>query len=479
MIQGMDRGDLLLGASPLDQILAVAGMGQDVDDEKPFALGIDASGDLTVVVPTLDPVRFLERNFEPLDDGRVRHSGGDALHARTVGSRVILSSQAPTDDRLADNAAAWIERSGPRGTALLHDADIAFIGDPATLREMLDDENANPIWQFALNTFSDLAAPEASEAFVVALDLDALALVVRTAAVWQEGTLAARLASGDGPRGSGIEGLPARPFVLAGAVDAGVTGLTRAVEAVAERLGTAAPPEWLRTVRGARFMMPASRSGLAAGALRDAVLHIETSDPEGARAFMRAWIESRAGRRHGFDHLVTLRSTQLEDGTPADSFEVRLGDGAPGTEPLRVAHALLFGRLGWQGMIVPTDDGVLLTFGRRASALEALAASTSGTGLADGGAIRAMRTWMPPDPFVEGYLDITRGAALMQEAVDSYPMLRNLPVPKPDVALPPVGFGAALSGGGIESTTIVPAGVLASFFDAALPLLDRFGLFSP
>ncbi len=487
-LEGMDRAGLLLGADPLEHILVLAGIPLHVHEEAALVIAERPDGELAIVVPVTDGQAFLTGNFQLQADppGAWASSSGRIWWASDAGSHVILTTS-PADSVAALGAvgvADWWTTVAPAGPDLIDDGDLLLVGDLATVRGAMvsalgplatlsDRITLPPSWRDTLSASSGrlVAFLFGTQATAIAVDFDPLALVLRTKAMFVGGTAAERLTQGGERQSRGLDRLPFRPYLAAGALNLDGLGAHGALDAAGELLGPFAPPEWVRGARSVQWGAFRPAAGLGAGMLGDSVVLVETDDAPGARVFMRNWITARGELDDGWQRAVTYREDMpVRNAGTADTYEVRITGGDGGGELARRMRSWIYGPMGWRGLVADTEGGLALTYSRRPSTLRAVRASCADAPEAGGGLgrdpiISAMRGWMPATRDLEMYLNVGAIVELVTEAIESYPGLKHLPLPEIAGGAPPIGIGATLADGSVESTVILPAAVVAGLLD--------------
>lgn len=254
----------------------------------------------------------------------------------------------------------------------------------------------------------------------------------------------------------------------------------RVASGLGEALGVGQLPEWALQSRSVQFAAYPSQAGLAAGLLNDAVLVLQTHQPDQAKAFFREQVLA-AGQEEGpVKRLVRWDENRNVAGIGAvDAFEVRVTDFPPEMFEAQMVSQLLFGRTGLRGFVYQAEDALVMTFSQQPAVLQAaVQAATAGdeaaaaeqNNLASMPAIRTMRNWMPPGRDAEFYLDIGQFSLLMQQFAESMGMADQAQVFQFDPSLPPIGFGADAVAHGIQTATIVPSGVLAGILDQLMQM---------
>lgn len=554
-IDRMGRPESPLLGRPIDSIKAALGIGGGLDDSAPIVVWWQwpspdadrAALPMSVAsVGTTDATQFLEANLSAAPDvaADAWRRGAEIVYARSVGTRVLLSSSAELVRRWApdsDFAATLRSHVGERGMQLVGDAECSAWAGPAALEAMRAqavasakraiEESAGDVDEAQRALDERRPELDALPRFtqdvrdaLVTFDVDPLGLSIRSLSVFEPGSALGKLTRGggavrtdaaEGADGASSHGDPgfnrlpgnARDLLLALAVDwrgegepGGGAGNAKSApggsdapgdgdasrtarserSAVMRQLAALAEvegfvPKWATENAGAiervQLGLYRSKLGLASGILNDSALFIETKDPVRVRALLRAWIESMSGREPftGAVLKATWEETRtLKSGETVSAFEVveesrPAGEGAGNAFMLQMAKHFIFGPRGFRGFVRTTPDGVVMTMSQRTDVLARATEAAEGTStLAENGAVRALRRWLVADPDVEVLVGI--GPILRMEQVARLLGLSADGAGVPD-RIEPVAFAAAARGGGFETATMIPTGVLALVVD--------------
>lgn len=482
-LEGMDRANLLMGSRPLDQMKSAAGFNAGVDDLGGAAWvipGGPAEAKPVFIVPVSDPKTFLEASFVSHEGDAWKRADGSVVFAKALEKHVVLGPDAAIVKAWApgEGLGPWLKNQmGERGGVVMYAGEaLLFARGGAIGRFMRDAEKAAPPGVPMAPGMNQMAGAfdDSLEAAVVTLDFDPLGLIARSYARFKADSVVGQAAAGGANAGRGLASLPGKPFYFAGSIDVEGLGGAEAFKRLAAALALPEPPAWVLQARNVEFAAYPSPAGLAGGLLNDAMAILRTADPAGAKAFIKQQIIATKDLPDGVKREVAWQDDKpLKDGLKADAYEVKVTDAPPGHEQQQIASSLIFGSAGWRGFVRQLDDGVLMTFSQRPAVLQAALAAAAakpdaGGTLASNGAVKMMRQWMPPHCDVEGYLGVGPLGQAVKQMAESLPMLGEARLPEFDESLPPIGFGLEINDHGAESSTIVPAGVLAMMFDAVM-----------
>jgi hypothetical protein len=520
LLERMDRPGTALLGRPLDQLKAQLGISVAVEDRGPlFAYWPAAGADGVpaaprVFVPTLDPEGFLAGNFTAApQSGPDAHAdaGGTIWFARGLDGFALLSQEAeavrgydPGEGLLA----AWRDRMGDGWFRALNRADFVAWGGERAVADLARQGRAAmpadlpPEVQAGLPAGAAFdrdaatrwaAALEASLGDgLVSIEFDPLGVAIRTYALLREGSpLAALVASADRSRAASFDRLPRNPYYLAASIDLMALGGAEPLRRFAALAGL---PEggWLEvaaTLRSAQFAAYPSRLGLATGGfLNDSSLVVESSDAAAVRTALERAIAAMQGDGGGVRRSASFeRDRRLRDGTIADAFLVEqnaIPAGAPGAEEAGLQEVatrqllwqVLFGSRGLNGFhrAAVAGDGVsVVTFSQRPDVFgRAVEAAGRGESLQQDGTIRAMREWLPRNAQVVGFVGVGQFGRLLRQLAGLVPGgLPNLPEIATNIE--PIGVGLAIGEHRVETTLVLPAGVVGLGYDQVLDGLRR------
>lgn len=514
-LERMDRPGTAMVGRPLDQAKARLGISVAVEDRGSLvafwpAAPAPAEGmplvpaAVRLLVPTNDPAGFLSGNFTAAPEvAEDAYRGPDGLlwHARAVGSHVLLSTDAAAvrgHDAGAGLAGSFRSRMGEGWMRRLAECDLVAWGGPLAMRDLaVQGRGAVPPEVAAAPGYDPAAAERWRVAFeqsledgVVALDVDPLGVALRTFAAMRPGSpLGAMTADARAGRAA-LDRLPRQPFYVAGAIDLDAIGGAETLRRVAALAGL---PEgaWLevaRNVIAAQFAAYPSKLGLAAGGfLNDSSLAVETRDRDALRREVEQGVRGASGESGGLRIVGKFEADRaLKSGEKVDAFEVTqtplpAGTGDGGAIDLaqrQLVWQVAFGSRGMHGFLEDAAGSwSVITFSQRPDVLaRAVAAAAGGDGtLEQDGSVRAMRSWLPSDPQVVGFVGIGQFGRLLKQLAGMIPGGDGGLVPEIPTNLEPIGFGLSLSPGRLETALVIPAGVLGLGYDRIVERALRGG----
>jgi hypothetical protein len=445
-----------------------------------------------------DAMRQMREQGESMQRGRARGAqaeGGDAAApaaSKEAVARADLDGNGEVDN--GDRAMLLLEM-GERGEnrADLNRDGVVDDKDQAQLDGVMGRKvNA----QVAPATAAEAApaadvAPAASndgvQDGVVAIDLDPLGVSMRTFAVMSPESPLGRATKG-GARGqpAKLTRLPKGPFVVAFAADMrGLGGGGAFLDLASQVPGAPAIPEWIRENRelleGMQFAIYPSKLGMAGGGvLNEAMAWLATQDPAKARTLMRDWMKGQAGIDGAMERKVTWEEGRaLKDGTTADAYAVTeaaapkdaaapaAGARRRGIDPMqRMARTMIFGPRGPHGFAKEMPGGLLVTFSQRPDVLQrGMRAAEGKDTLEAEPVIEALRAWIAPDADIVGYVGVGSLLSVVRQAANSFPGM-SLQLPDAPPSLEPIAFSVEVQDGHVETSTMVPTGVIGVITEA-------------
>ncbi len=487
MLEGMDRADLLMGARPLDQLKSATGLNVGINDLGGAAVVYFGreQPEPVFLVPVTNAEDFLQGNFTAGENGSYIAPAGTVVYAKTLQEHVAISpnQEAVTRYQPGDGISQALRGElGDRGQALLTSGEIIVFARAGAAQEFLQFMAPAVPLDVDVQDIQGVAGSliEQFQAGIAVIDFDPLAVVLRSHSTFKPDSQLGRMLTDGANATGGLTRLPNKPFYVAGSLDIAGMGGADTLRALGEALGVGQLPEWALQSRSVQFAAYPSQAGLAAGLLNDAVLVLQTHQPDQAKAFFREQVLA-AGQEEGpVKRLVRWDENRNVAGIGAvDAFEVRVTDFPPEMFEAQMVSQLLFGRTGLRGFVYQAEDALVMTFSQQPAVLQAaVQAATAGdeaaaaeqNNLASMPAIRTMRNWMPPGRDAEFYLDIGQFSLLMQQFAESMGMADQAQVFQFDPSLPPIGFGADAVAHGIQTATIVPSGVLAGILDQLMQM---------
>jgi hypothetical protein len=521
-LERMNRPQTAMLGRPIDQLKASLGIGGSFDDKGSIVLAAlpprttDAKGReipveerealFLALVPSIDPQAFFTSNFTPLPnvgpdafqtrDGITVFGRPVGRHALVSNDRDVVAAYAPGG---AEGIAAIRSAIGERGGKLIERADIVAWGGRAAIAEFLRTSAAQAERRVGeaegMPFAGDIAAAQAKalellaglDGGLVAIDVDPLALGVRSLARFDPESDLGRLTKGGADRNASFSRLPPQAFYLALRVDiAGIGGLAAVESLLAVLPGAPALPDWLArnrdALRGLQWGIYPSRLGVAAGGiLNDSVLFLETDRPDEVRTGVRDAILSVKGESNGVRREPAWEENRtLKSGETTDAFEVVetvVATTEGGTTDLAIQRAVaqaIFGSRGFVGFVKKAPGGVAMTFSQRADVLDramkiGVSPGDAGRSLADDRTLAAYRPWLIEGADVEGFVGVGQFGKLLQQLAGMVPGGEGIRLPEIATSIEPIALAAEIDGGSVETALVLPSGVLALFIDAAMP----------
>jgi hypothetical protein len=489
LLQQMDRPEILILGRPLDVLKAQMGIPVGVDEGGPAVISFLLSGNTFVpvaVFPVTDAPAFLKGNFDPKDPANEPDAwltrDGLTIYAKVLDHRVALSTDqeaAAAAAQSPDSAALLRSRLGEKGSAMLSRGDAFLWADGAGITVLAQQQAANrpalPPGAPPLPNF-DLKRLDGVKDSLVVIDFDPLGLVVRSWTHFEPGSELGRLALGGGgkDRSVSLSRIPDGPFYFAASIDLvglGGAGMLKAVMPKGFEL-----PDWLLASDGAQLGIYPSKLGVAVGGvLNDASLVIETAQPAPLREAIKKHVLATAGENESMKcEAVWEDQKTLKSGAVADAFEVKETVKAAANQQSgfnlgveQMIKRIVFGQRGFHGFVHPSNNAVIMTFSQRPDVLDrAVAAATGGKALGANAMIAAMRKFLLPDADIELFVSVGQLGKLMKQVAGMVPGAADS-VPDIDPGVEPIGFALEADAAAIETSLLIPAGVLTLFFDQA------------
>lgn len=514
-LERMDRPGTAMVGRPLDQAKARLGISVAVEDRGALVAfwpvapapteGMPlAPAAVRLLVPTNDPAGFLAGNFTAAPDvAEDAHRGPDGRvwHARAAGSHVLLSTDAEAvrgHDAGAGLAEIFRSRMGEGWMKRLEGCDLVAWGGPLAMRDLAAQGRAAVPPEVAEAPGYDPAAAErwrvafeqSLEDGVVAVDVDPLGVALRTFATMRSDSPLGEMSAGARAGRAALDRLPRQPFYIAGAIDLDAVGGAEPLRRFAALAGLS-EGAWLevaRNVIAAQFAAYPSKLGLAAGGfLNDSSLAVETRDRGELRREVEQGVRGASGESGGLRIVGKFEADRvLKSGEKVDAFEVTqtplpAGSGDGGAIDLaqrQLAWQVAFGSRGMHGFLEDAAGSwSVITFSQRPDVLaRAVASAAGGDGtLEQDGSIRAMRSWLPSDPQLVGFVGVGQFGRLLKQLAGMIPGGDGGLVPEIPTNLEPIGFGLAVSPGRVETALVIPAGVLGLGYDRIVEQALRGG----
>lgn len=516
LIERMDRPGTALLGRPIDQLKAALGISVAVEDRGPLVAFMPPArdgeaGSPRILVPTLDAAGFLAGNFIPAPQaGENAHADaeGRIWHARAIEGFVLLCEDAAAVAAYAPGEGIlpqWRDRIGEAWLGDLRRADLVAWGGERAIADLFAQSRRFEAQGMPAGVEFDRDAAErwsraiegSLEDGIVAVEFDPLGVAVRTYARLRAGSpLGALTQLADPARTASLDRLPRQAFYLAAAIDLAGLGGVEPLRGAAALAGLG-EGRWLRAaelLRSAQFAAYPSRLGLAAGGfLNDSALILEVSDPAALRELVASEVAAASGDAGGLRRTATFeRGRALRDGRVVDAFLVEQiaipagevggeAGGEAGLQGLATRQLLwqvLFGSRGLNGFLLAKagEPRAVATFSQRPDVLSRAVEAAGGAGgsLAEDGAIRAMRSWLPANPQAVGFIGVGQFGRLLRQLAGIVPGgIPNLPeIPQ---SIEPIGVALAVAPGRVETSLVLPAGVLGLGFDQILDALRTRG----
>jgi hypothetical protein len=495
LLERMERAELLVGSRPIDLLKSLVGIGAGFDDHGPVVALLYETGDALaprpfdalVLLPTTDAQQFLESSLDPAGGAEAdayRTHDGRAVYARPMGSHIVLGesgARVRSYEPGAGLAAAAVQSLGERGSAIMNAADIVVLDRSGAIARVLHDRGAaihgkaeiDQVHARRLHELADRIETwgEGMKAGIIAIDVDPLALIIRSFAAFDPGHEAGRMTTG-GPRSiEPLSALPGKPFYLAASIDKSGLGGEAIMRMLGQSLGVGEIPDWLVAASGLQFAVYPSPAGLQGGILNDAALVMRTSQPVQARDFLKQQILALRDRDDGVARQITWEDAKaIKSGLVADAYEVLVTDQPAEFAQLQAMQQLIFGSRGWRGFVHATEHELVMTFSQRPAVLEAAiaAAVQQDKVFADQSVVRAMQGYLPPESDAQLFLGIGEILGLIRQLAESFGGLVPIDLPQIDGPVEPLALGAAVQDHTIETSLIAPASVLRIVFDQAV-----------
>ncbi|MSR18775.1 MAG: hypothetical protein EXS00_06370 [Phycisphaerales bacterium] len=482
----INRPESLLAGKPIDQLKAWLGVSTAFNEKGAMVMYAAPVGEAlayALLIPVDDAKLFISGNLMPAaggPDGAFMFRE-EPVFAREVGSHVLISSaQSLLTEYVpaADFAASTAQRLGARGWQLAVEADLAIWAS----------SRAIAVAQARVTQLSAGAAilSQASDV-LIAVDVDALGLTVRSYSVFTPGTALAELARGAPgiTGGASLRRLPAGKPYFAMCADSSAVGGGEQLLSWLRKLDTteALIPSWMSTnaalVKSLSLAAYPSKLGLIAGGfMNDSAIVIETEDASAVLGLMKGEIMAATGSSNGVRREASWEDSRvLKDGTSASAFEVKetpLGpseapDAALGSIASRqMVKQVLLGPRGLHGFAVAQADALVVTLSQRqdvlaraqsASRVDAAPDANAEASLASDAVVRSMSALLPPDSALVGFVwlgQIAKAAKQLTALFGAGGAMPEIPT-----RMEPIAFGLAVGGGCFEAALVLPTPVLS------------------
>lgn len=562
-LERMGRAEVALGGRPIDMLRARFGIGAGFDDKGMLAawtLPGEGGTNLCIMVPVTDAAAFMRSSLEPTDPARAKReadseaasngagsgaatppnvtpaqgaptyrftAGGPVMYARTVGSHVLLSTDAKVAERYETKpgfAASLGARIGARGQQVARSGDLlvwaghgTFTGYAADMKAAAEaaaaavaagaDADIPPEVRAIIGDSAQLQAQMEQGAAMaeqvgdalLTVDFDALGIGLRSFVRLEPGSELAKAipasaaadsgaasangaASAAAAPGALLNGVPNAPFYMAGGLNIKAMGGLANMRTMLAALpmGDQIPmPAWLDTVQGKIdavqvALYPSKLSVLAGGLGNDAAFFVRTSDAEAVKRAFRDWVQAQAGERNGVTAEASWEENrELRDGSKADAFAVKetvVDLNAAGGTTARLTKQLMVGSRGLHGFAVTVPDGLVITMSQRPDVIErAVKAATKATpALGQQGAIGSYTPWLMNEPDAVVFIGLGELLAAVQQVASAMPGGAADVLPMPTGPVEPIAGAVRGRDGSWEAALVVPSTALAVGFDVAL-----------
>ena len=502
MLDRANRPELAVAGRPIDVLVSQFGISAGFDERGSllaWATSAEAmtEGEGVIAIPVEDSGRFIQANFDPDPKEEAmayRTRDGERVFIKSIETHVLIAPRLEFLEEWKPDAgtAAALERGfGADATKEMRSTDLLIWIDGSVVAKTREaaiaaaEANDLEVGMAGLGG-NDLIQRlgDDAEDFVISVDVDALAIGLRS---WtrfsSDGAWSGLAKSASGGLDRPLLGrLPKQAFYMAMGVDFAGFGGYQGMMDVLEILDvdTDVLPEWMAAIgpsmRGMEFAMYPSKLGVAmGGALNDASLLLDTTDPESLRKAIGTSIEGMEGVTGAIDReTVWETDVRQRKGGTADEFTMtteiapsdrRTDEGTVGDASLQMTvEKMLFGPRGLKGLGQTIDEGYVMTFSRRPDVLQrSIEAGTSGNGLSSDPVLTAMQSWLPANPDFEMFIDVGQLGKLARQIAALFPGGAGM-IPELPLSMPPIGvgvsFGLVDERASLEWAVVVPSEVV-------------------
>lgn len=475
-VEAMDRGHLLLGSRPIDQLKAMLGFSVGVNDLGGAAVVLapalpsDNVGEhasvqtlalenVIGIVAVTNADDFLAGNFvsaAPSADSvnvyECKHARWGTVHARVIGRFVALSPRAEHVQQLGedhDDASSFVaNRLGAEGLAIAKRGEVF-----AYLHQSACDLKRLGMWSRLLKLTEHLPRPSI-ESITISVDFDPLGMFVRGRTVFpvesEAGRLSTAIAARRNPDAADRPELavPDRPFIMVGGIAASV--ITPEIASIWTG------KDWVKRVLDA--LVPARAADFAVYpaqgyALNESILVLRGENGRALADLLHSFIAAHESER---TNIVWNENR----------FEMRVS--SPSQSEAAMIRSL-FGPAGVRGVIGRDGNAAFLVPSHRQATIEIAerTAQNRDDPLSRNHVVQSMQAWLPSPRDVELYVD----PAQFRQLLNFVPFAGNYPRFQPDQ--PPIGFGMKLMENAAEYTVIFPSNVLAPVLDSQIDSLKQ------
>jgi hypothetical protein len=502
MLDRANRPELAVAGRPIDVLVSQFGISAGFDERGALVAWTTSAvamteGDGVIAIPVEDAGRFIQANFKPDPKEQAmayRWKDGELVFVKSIDTHVLISTRREYLVEWKPDAGTFGALEGRFGTDAakeMRSTDLLFWIDGGVLAKTREAAIAAADANGLEIGVAGLAGNEAmqrlgddAEDFVISVDVDALAIGLRSWTRFSSGGAWSNLAkSATGGLDRPLLGrLPMQAFYMAMGIDfagfGGYQGMMDVLEVL--DIDTSELPDWMATIgpsmRGMEFAMYPSKLGVAmGGALNDASLLMDTTDPEALRNAIGTAIEGMQGVTGAIERKTVWETdaTQRKGGT-ADEFAMtseiapsnrRTDEGTVGDASLQLTvEKMLFGPRGLKGLGQTVGDGYVMTFSRRPDVLQrSIEAGTAGGGLSSDPVLASMQSWLPTDPDFKMFIDVGQLGKLARQIAALFPGGAEL-IPELPLSMPPIGVGVAFGlvdeKASLEWAVVVPSEVV-------------------
>jgi len=279
-----------------------------------------------------------------------------------------------------------------------------------------------------------------------------------------------------------LTGLQDAPFMFAMSLDYGGVKIGPLMDALRGRLGLdedaagddAAQPGMMpmsniwRNTDGVAMAVYPSPGGLVGGLLSRSIFMMSGDSARIMTMFRELMSQTTTAEGMGGVQVSAEYTPDAAEiaGVKADAYAVRMSGPPEMTAQIQQMQQMVYGPAGLQGYVLPVKGGIIQTTSRNSELVEKTLASMRGEapGLGANRVLAAVDAMLPPNPSMRFYL----GLGAISNTVG--PLLA-MGVPGLDIAelkaLPPIGMGASIAGGGLVGSMVVPAPVLKAIAEMA------------
>ena len=483
LLQGMERGHLLMGARPMDQLRALLGLQSGVNEAGAGAIFlVDAQDEQPIfLIPVTDAGEFLAANFDSAPDGPEHahiHASGNVMFAKTTDTHVAISENQSAIDNLnpaAGLAATIATEMGERGAQVLQRGDVLFYADQSMLKQLAADAVAQrnqlaggnaPGFAEPLQSIAPPEILESAQTAIAAINFDPLGIGFNAFLKIDPETELGKNSQGGSSTAAAMNRLPAKPFYFAASLDLDGLGSSAYLDMLAA--DNFVLPSWVSDVSSLQFQMSPSVLGLQGGLFNESILSIKTDNPAALRDAMNQQLTAADLDNERFTTMQQWTEDLREiEGVSVAGYELKATP-VENDPTIQMGQSLLFGPRGMNGFVGMLDDGVIVTFSQRPDVFKSAhgAATGNAENLAEDPVLKQMRTWLPPDADVEWYVGVGQFGKLLSQLSRTFPVIDASMLPQIDPATKPMGFGMEVDGGIVEFASVVPADVAVLFVDA-------------